>query len=54
MPPLTTNEKSVAIFVPPLSLITTFLTISVPAWSSLVIVQVAEPPLAIATSVQLS
>ena len=43
-PPFTSNAKSVAVFVPPSSLITSFFTISVPAWSSFVIVQVAVSP----------
>ena len=54
VPPSTLNLKSVAILVPPLSLITSFLTISVPAWSSFVIVQVWLPPLATETFEQLS
>ena len=46
-PPLTWNEKSVAIFVPPESFTTSFLTMSVPGLSSFVIVQVFVSPTAI-------
>ena len=53
VPLLTEKLKLVAWAVPPLSLTTTFLTMSVAAWSLFVIVQVAEPPLAIATLEQL-
>ena len=51
---LTASVKSPAVLVPPLSLMTIFLTISFAGWSSLVIVQVAVAPLAIVSSSQLS
>ncbi len=38
-PPFTWKLKSVAFLVPPLPLTTSFLTIKVPAWSLLVMVQ---------------
>ncbi len=38
--------------MPPLSFLTTFLTMSVAAWSSFVIVQVAVPPLAMTMPLQ--
>src|SRR6188472_3675819 len=44
VPPFTWNEKSVAILVPPLSLITTFLTMRVPVVCTSVNVQVVTRP----------
>jgi hypothetical protein len=46
--------KSVTVFTPPLSFTTFFTNCNEPAWSSLVIVQVALPPFGITRPVQLS
>ena len=44
--PVTLIVNSEAIFVPPLSLMTCLITVSVAAWSSLVIVHTADCPFA--------